>query len=363
MNKYYGALAYNDEKIYAVVYNVFEGQQYVIANEVVATTDVVNLSGMEEVSKIGKTLNDVLGEIEDEIGTRIHRLDLIIEPNQFYYEAKSFEVEFDELHTITSEDIKKIVDKAVRYDTAKVGYTTANFTPVSYLVDGIEKTNPIGTKGRKIVITGDLVFVDSNTLYPLERVIEDSRYRKQDIVVSSHLLKYAGGFNNNEAIIEFGRMKMKFLTKNEDLAQNFNMDFGLGHIYQKTYMELINEFSAEDSEKVVRYLQNNFKLADVRFDFEIVPGIKYSHVTAIFKKIASEYIQGVILQVFKQGIEFNKIYSITNDYANDEWVTYLKSFLEIGVEEFKVATVSGNFKQELKIFNAIAVHDKMRLKG
>lgn len=363
MNKYYGALAYNDETLYAVVYNVFEGQQYVIASEVVYSGDITQLSGMESVSNIAKQLNDTLGEIEDEIGTRIHRIDLIIEPKQFYYESKSFEVEFEELHTIKAEDIKQIVDKAVRYDTAKAEYTTANFTPVTYAVDGVEKTNPIGTKGRKITITGDLVFIDSNTLYPLERIIDDSRYRQLEIIVSSHLLKYSGGFNNNESIIEFGRMKMKFLTKSDGLAQNFNMDFGLGHIYQKTYMELVEEFTPEDCERAVRYIQNNFKLTNIRFDFEIVPGIKYSYVTDIFKRIASEYIQGVILQVYKQGIEFKKIYSITNDYANDEWVAYLKTFLEIEIEEYKVTTVSGNFRQELKVFNAISVTEKMRLKG
>ncbi|WOO88991.1 hypothetical protein R2F61_08995 [Mollicutes bacterium LVI A0078] len=363
MNNYFGALAYNDEKLYAVVYNSYEGQQYVIASREVHVGDITTLSGMEEIAKIGKKLNDVLGEVEDEIGTRIHRLDLIIEPIQFYYEAKTFEVEFEEIHTITPEDIKKIVDKAVRYDTAKSGYTTANFTPVNYVVDGVGKTNPIGAKGRKIVITGDLVFIDSNSLYPLERIIEDSRYRKQDTIISSHLLKYARGFNNNEAIIEFGRMKMKFMTKSENLVQNFNMDFGLGHIYQKTYMELVETHSPEDSEKVVRYMQNNFKLSDIKFDFEVAPGMTYSYVTEIFRKIASEYIQGIILQVFKQGIEFKKIYSITNDYANDEWVKFMKSILEIEIEEFKVNSVSGHFKQELKIFNAIAINDKNRLRG
>ncbi|WOO87234.1 hypothetical protein RZE82_08960 [Mollicutes bacterium LVI A0039] len=363
VSKYNGALAYNDEKLYAIVYNIFEGQQYVVASEVVHTGDVTAMSGLDDFAKLGKKLNDVLGTIEDEIGTRIHRLDLIVEPNQFYYEAKSFEVEFEEAHMITKADVEKIVDKAVRYDTAKAGYTTANFTPISYLVDNVSKTDPVGCIGKKIVITGDLVFVDSDTLYPMERIIEDSRYRKQDIIVSSHLLKYAGGFANNQAIIEFGRMQMKFLTKTDDLAQNFNMDFGIGHIYQKTYMELLKEFTPEDSEKAVRYMQNNFKLTAVDFDFEVAPGIKYSYALEIFKKIASEYIQGVIYQVFKQGIEFKKIYSITNDYANDEWVMYLKSFLEISVEEFKVPSVSGNFKQELKIFNAIAVNDKMRLKG
>lgn len=362
-NKYNGALAYNDEKLYAIVYNTFEGQQYVIAKEVVYTGDITALTGLDDFAKLGKMLNDKLGEIEDEIETRIHRLDLIIEPAKFYYEAKSFEVKFDEVHTLTIEDVKKIIDKAVRYDTAKAGYTTANFTPTSYTIDGVAKSNPIGCSGKQIVITGDLVFVDSETLYPLERTIEDSRYRSKDVIVSSHLLKYASGLGNNEAIIEFGRMKMKFLTKTDDLAQNFNMEFGLGHIYQKTYVELIKEFSPADSEKVVRYMQNNFKLSDVNFDFEIVPGIKYSYVSTVFKKIASEYIQGVILQVFKQGIEFKKIYSITNDYANDEWVAYLKTFLELAVEEFKVTTVSGNFKQELKIFNAITVNDKMRLEG
>lgn len=363
MNKYYGALAYNDEKLYAVVYNTFEGQQYVVASELVHSGDITMLTGMETVNNIAKKLNETMGEIEDEIGTRIHRLDLIIEPKQFYYESKSFEVEFEEVHAITNEDLKKIIEKAVRYDTAKADYTTANFTPTAYMVDGVEKKNPIGTNGRKITITGDLVFIDSNTLYPLERIIDDSRYRQLEIFVSSHLLKYSRGFNNSEAIIEFGRMKMKFLTKTDDLAQNFNMDFGIGHIYQKTYMELIEEFSPEDSEKAVRYIQNNFKLSDVKFDFELVPGITHSYVTSIFKKIASEYIQGVLLQVYKQGIEIKKIYSITNDYANDEWVKYLKTFLEIEIEEYKVTTVSGNFKQELKVFNAIAVADKMRLKG
>lgn len=363
MNKYYGALAYNDEKLYAVVYNTFEGIQYVMACEEVHSGDITSLTAMDDVSKIGKKLNDVMGEIEEEIGERVHRLDLIVEPTMFYYESKSFEVEFEELHMITADNIKKIVDKAVRYDTAKTGYTNANFTPVGYMVDGVEKSNPIGTKGKKIVVAGDLVFVDSNTLYPMERIIDESRYRKQEILVSSHLLKYAQSFNNNEAIVEFGRMKMKFLTKSDNLVQNFNMDFGLGHIYQKVYMELINEFSATESEKAVRYLQNNFKLSDVIFDFEIATGITFSYASELFKKIASEYIQGVILHVYKEGIEFQKIYSITNDYANDEWVLFLKSFLEINVEEFKVPTVYGHFKQELKIFNAIAVNDKMRLKG
>lgn len=363
MNKYNGTLAYNDEKIYIIIYNTFEGQHYVIANKILHTGDITKLTGLDEFAKLGKKLNDTLGEIEEELATRIHRLDLIIEPNQFYYEAKSFEVEFEELHTITVNDIEKIAQKAVRYDTANPGYTTANFTPISYMIDGVQKHNPIGEKGKKIVLTGDLVFVDNETLYPLERIIEDSRYRKQEVIVSSHLLKYTETFHNNEAIIEFGRMKMKFLTKSNDLTQNFNMDFGLGHIYQKTYMELLNEFTPEDSEKVVRYMQNNFKLSDVNFDFEVAPGIKYSYVSAIFKKIASEYIQAVILQVYKQGIEFTKIYSITNDYANDEWVKYLKTFLEIDVEEFKVPRVYGNFKQELKIFNAIDAHEKMRLKG
>lgn len=363
MSKYYGALAYNDEKLLAIVYSLFEGQQYIIASEEVYSGDIAMLSGMEGVSKIAKKLNDTMGGIEEEIGTRIHRLDLIIEPKQFYYESKSFEVVFEEMHAITEEDIKKITEKAVRYDTAKTDYSTANFTPTAYIVDGVEKQNPIGVNGRKFTITGDLVFIDSNTLYPLERIIDDSRYRKLEVLVSSHLLKYSRGFNNREAIIEFGRMKMKFITKMDDLSQNFNMDFGLGHIYQKTYIQLVEEFSPEDSEKAVRYIQNNFKLTDVKFDFELAPGILYSYAISIFKSIASEYIQGVILQVYKQGIEIKKIYSITNDYANDEWVMFLKTFLEIEVEEYEVKTVNGNFKQELKVYNSIAVADKMRLKG
>lgn len=363
MSKYYGAVAYNDEKLYATVYSLFEGQQYVIANELVYSGDIAMLSSMESVGKIAKQLNDTMGGIEEEIGTRIHRLDLIVDPKQFYYESKSFEVIFEEMHAITADDIKKITDKAVRYDTAKAEYTNANFTPTAYIIDGVEKANPIGVNGRKITITGDLVFVDSNTIYPIERIIDDSRYRQDNILVSSHLLKYSRGFNDNEAIVEFGRMKMKFITKTDGLTQNFNMDFGLGHIYQKTYMKLVEEFTPEDSEKAVRCLQNNFKLTDAKFDFELTPGIKFSYASSIFKSIASEYIQGVLLQVYKQGIQIKKIYSITNDYANDEWVQYLKSFLEIEVKEYEVKTVNGNFKQELKIFNSIAVADKMRLKG
>lgn len=363
MNKYYGALAYNDEELYAIVYNEFEGQQYVVDSKVVYSGDITMLSGMDTVDNIAKRLNDVMGSIEEEIGTRIHRIDLIIEPRQFYYESKSFEVEFEEFHTITVADIEKISDKAVRYDTAKAEYTTANFTPITYSVDGLEKANPIGVNGRKITVTGDLVFIDANTIYPLERIVDDSRYRQLNILVSSHLLKYSRGFKNGDAIIEFGRMKMKFLTKTDNLAQNFNMDFGIGHIYQKTYMQLLEDYSPEDSEKVVRFLQNNFKLTNVKFDFEITAGINYDVANEIFKKIASDYIQGVILQVFKQGIEFKKIYSITNNYANDEWVMFLNSILDLKIEEFKVPSVSGSFNRELKVFNAIAVDNKMRLKG
>lgn len=363
MNSYNGVVAYNDEKIKVIVYKNFEGQQYVITNKIVYTGNVVNVSSVDEIEKIAKNLNEVLGRIEDEIGERIHRVDLIVEPNQFYYESKTFEVEFEEAHKIEEEDIKKIIDKAIRYDTAKSGYTTVNFTPVKYLVDGVKRNNPINEVAKKIIVTGDLVFVDIETLYPLERIIEDSRYRKNNTLVSSHLLKYARGFSNKEAIIEFGRMKMKFLTKSEDLVQNFNMDFGIGHIYQKTYMELVDKYPKEESEKVVRYLQNNFKLSEQVFDFEIVAGISYNYALSIFKKIASEYIQGIILQVYKQGIEFKKVYSITNDYPNNEWVTYLNTFLNIDVVEFKVPIVAGNFDDELKVFNAISVAEKLRLKG
>lgn len=363
MNRYNGVVAYNDEKLKVIVYKNFEGQQYVITNEIVYSGNILNVSSVDEIEKVAKNLNDVLGRIEEEIGERIHRVDLIVEPSQFYYESKTFEVEFEETHKIEEEDIKKIIDKAIRYDTAKSGYTTANFTPVKYLVDGVKRSNPINEVAKKIIVTGDLVFVDIETIYPLERIVEDSRYRKNNTLVSSHLLKYARGFSNEEAIIEFGRMKMKFLTKSEDLVQNFNMDFGIGHIYQKTYMELIKKYPKEESEKVVRYLQNNFKLSEQTFDFEIADGISYNYALSIFKKIASEYIQGIILQVYKQGIEFKKVYSITNDYPNNEWVIYLNTFLNIDVVEFKVPVVSGNFDDELKVFNAISVSEKLRLKG
>ncbi len=363
MNNFYGALAYNDEVLYAVVYNVFEKQQYVVACIEVYKGDIKELKGLEQIGNIAQALNEKMGELEEQLGGRIHKLDLIIEPEKFYYESKTFEMEFDELHTITNDDIDKILNKVVRYDTAKVDYTIANFTPTLYTVDGMEKNNPLGCNGRVVLVTGDLVYADSNTVYAIERIIDDSRYRKNDLLVSSHLLKYSTGFNNGEAIIEFGRMKIKFLTKNDDLTQNFNLDFGIGHIYQKVYLELSEQISAENSEKVVRYLQNNFKLSEIKFDFEIVEGINYSYAVEMFKKIASEYIQGVILQVYKEGIDFKKIYSITNDYPNAEWVNYLKTFIDMDIEEYKVMSVTGNFGRELKIFNAISVANEMRLKG
>lgn len=363
MNKYYGALAYEDEKLTAIVYNSFEGQQYVIANEEVYSGDITKVTGVDASSSIGKKLNDVLGEVEEELGVRIHRLDLIIDPSLYDYEPKSFEVEFDTMHSITADDIKQIVSRAARYDSAKPGYATANFTPTNYIIDGLEKVNPIGVVGRKIVVSGDIVFIDANTLYPLQKVIDDSRYRMDNIIISSHLLKFAASFHSNEAIIEFGRMRMKFITKSAEYTQNFKIDFGIGHIFQKVYMELVEKHSPEDSEKAVRYLQYNFKLSNLKFDYQIAPDITYNQVLEVFNKIASEYIEGVLLQVYKQGIEFKKIYSITNNYANDEWVRYLKSFLEIEVEEFKITSISGNFKQDLKVFNAIAINEKLRLKG
>lgn len=363
MNKYYGALVYNDEQIDVVAYNAYEGQQYIMGSEVVYKGNISEVKNIDELEQIAQSLNEKMGIIEDEIGTRIHRLDVIVDPEKFYYEAKSFSVDFDEVHTITQSDIDKMIDSALRYDTAKPEYTAANYTAVKYEVDGIEKLNPLATKGKHLVISGDLVFVDSQTLYPLERIVEESRYRQQNVIVSSHLLKYAAGFGNKEAIIEFGRMKMKFMTKNDDIVQNFNMDFGLGHIYMKVYQELLNTHSPEASERVVRYIQNNFKLTPITFDFEITDEILYSEVSELFKKIASEYVQGIILQVYKQGIQFKKIHSITNDYSNDEWIEFLKTFLEIAIEPLKVNSVSGNFKQDLKVYNAISITDKMRLKG
>ncbi len=363
-NQIYGALVYNDEQLYAIAYNVFESQVYLAFRDEIYQGDIKKCKTDDEIIEVAESVNVVFKRIEDELAVRIRTIDLIVDPDTFYFETKSFRTgEFEEEHVLVASDVEKITSRALRYDSANDGYAAANFTANEFFIDDVQKSKPIGESGKNFVFNGELVYIDDATLHPLERIISESKYTKDNVIVSSHLLKYTSKFENKDAIIEFGRSKMKFITKNDDLVQNFAMDFGIGHMYEKVYLELVNTFEPEASEQVVRYLQNNFKLEKIKFDFDIVEGISFNHVVALFRGIASEYVQGILLQVLKQGIEIKRIYSITNDYSNDEWVRFLQSVLELEVKEYKVPAISGNFKSDLKVSNAIVINDKMRMKG
>ncbi len=362
-SNYYGALAYNDEKLYTIVYRTFENEQYVISCDEVYRGEIAKVSKPDEINSITTRINEAIKAIEEDIENRIHRIDLIVEPQQFYYEAKSFEADFDEAKVITKADVDNVHKQAVSIEDGKEGYTPVSFIANQYALDNKKTKSPINEQASKMLVIGDLVYADRNTIYALERILDASRYQKQDILISSHLLKYSTNFADEQAIVEFGRKSIKFLVKNNGLVKNYNIEFGIGNFYEQLYLELIKDHDLKESEKAVRFLQNNFNLANTKFDFEIGKDLTFNTVNSQFVKIVNKYIQGIILQVEKQGVEFTKIYSITNDYSNNEWINCLKRFLEVKIEEYKVNSVNGNFNDELKIFNAIAIKHKLRLKG
>lgn len=362
-NKYQTALAYEAEKLFVIVYNVFESQIYIVAREEVYDGDITQIKSEGNIGEIAALLASRLEQLEAELGSRLRYVDLIIDPNAFYFEDKVFSVEFGDDHSITKKDVEKIVEQTLRYDSAKSGYAVANFTTTEYIIDGKKKLNPVGAVGNKFEISGEFVYVDEGTLYPLERILEESKHLKRDILVSSHLLKYVSNFSDGDAIIEFGNRKMKFISKSDGLVQNFAMDFGIGDIYGEVYTKLLEEYDSRESEEVVRYLQRNLRLSNMKFDFEIVPGISYNKVEKLFRTVASESIQLILLQLVKKGIEIKRIYSISDIHPNEEWVAFLKTFLEKDIQEYKVPSIYGNFRTDLKVSNAIVINDKIKMKG
>lgn len=363
MSNFYGAVVYNDQQLSVLVYNKFDEQQYIVAKRNIFNKDIREVKTQDYFAKIGHEINQTMGAIEDELGIRIYKIDLIVDPNTFYIDAKSFTVNFEEDHIFLVTDARKIGEQAQRYDNSKQGYAVTNFTAASYSVDNVIQKNPVGKKGKVFTVNGELVYVDDATMLPLERIISESRYDLDRKLVSSHLLLYTNMFDNKQAIIEFGRGGMKFVTKNNNLIQNFTTEFGFGHMFEKTYIELLKNFNSEESEAAVRFLQKNFNLKPIKFDFEVVPNLKFSELASIFKAIATEYINWTLKSVEEQGIEIQKIYSIVNGYSNEEWVKFLNDQLNLNAQEYVVTSVIGNFKEDLKVSNAIAVNEKMRLKG
>lgn len=363
MSNFYGAIVYNDKQLSVMVYNVFEDQQYIVAKRDIQNIDIRECKSQDVIAKIALEINNNLGMIEDELNIRLHKVDLIVDPDTFYIDTKSFTITFEEPHIFISTDATKIAEQAQRYDNSKPGYVVVNFTSANYIADGVTYQNPVGKKGKNFTVNGELVYVDDPTIFPLEKIVRESRYEIERKLVSSHLLLYTSMFENKQAIIEFGRSGMKFVTKNDDLIQNFTTEFGFGHMFGKIYLELTKSFSEEDSEKAVRFLQNNFKLKPIKFDFEVIPNLNFSTLVGLFKVVATEYFNWTIASVARQGIDIQKIYSIVNGYSNEEWVRFLNDDLNLNAQEYAVPSVTGNFKEDLKVCNAIAVNEKMRLKG
>lgn len=363
MNNLFGTLVYNDEQLSTVVYTQFEGQVNIVAHKIIETIKINEVTEEQEIQRLAKKFNEVFAGIEDEIGERIRHINLIIDPDAFYFESREFDIPFGEEHILTVDDLDKITDRTIKKCPAKQGYDAVSCLINKYFVDGTEKHNPVGSNLKQLSIVTDIAYVDVQTLTPLERVIEESRYRLAKVIVSSHVLKYANGFINGTAIVEFGRSKMKFITKSDDLIQNFSIDFGIGHIFEKLYMELVESYDSEEALAATRFLQENFKLETIKFDYQISSQISYNMIVESFKSIASEYVLGTLKQIEIQGITINRIFSITNDYSNESWVKFLNDELDINIEELKIPGVCGNFKQDLKVFNAIAINEKMKVKG
>lgn len=362
MSTLYPALVYENSELNMMLFNVYDHVPYLLAKKLIHSGSIKSVVSESEIKKLARRVDDAIIEFEREFSMEYEKIYCVIEPENYYYTNKAFTVEFKDEHTIVKEDFDKIIAKAMRQEEEKEGFSIANFTMLNVEVDDVKAAQAIGKQGKKITVQGELVFVDEPTFYPLERIIADCRSRLSSFIVSSHLLKYASQLESNQAIIEFESNKMNVLVKSEKSSLNFTIEFGIGNLFEKMYIRLLEKFPAAESEKYTRYIQNYFMLQLLEHNQVIDEkyNVTANDVINVFRTITYEYMNSIFAQIKKQGVNLQKVYSITYEYSNNEWVNFMNELFEIEFERFKIPKYNNIQKKELKTYYAIAYFDSSK---
>ncbi|MFV0247211.1 MAG: hypothetical protein ACK5HS_04725 [Mycoplasmatales bacterium] len=363
MKRLYPCVVYTNNELSVQVYSVLEEQTYFLGEKSIIVQDIRDISGDPSFSKLGSKVKDAFLEFEQELSVRFTHIFVLVEPYDSYYNRREFSADFKEDHKVDAVDFDKIIAKGLRHDEANQGFTVSDFAPIKIFVNDREETpsQAIGKKPSKLSIEGDLIFNDSNTMYPLGQILDCCSYEVKSYLTTTHLLSYLSGFADKEAVVEFERNKMNIIVKTNDQTQIFAIDLGTSKFFEKTFLELITEHSQEESEAALRYLQNHFVLHPVKYDIQITDNISLNRLIEIFTQRVATDIQGVIVKLAKEGISIRKMYVTIFDYDQREWVEFLKNTQEIEIEQFKVKNANTFLKDKQKILHAITYYDSKKV--
>lgn len=358
--EYYPVLSYINEKLKISIFSKYNNRSYLLFEKMLYEGDVSTFTSEIKLKKSSEYINELLEKYEKKYSIRFSKIIPIIETNTYYTESKKFVSSFKEEHVFSQSDIDKITKKAVSLELENPMYVIGGYMIDSVKIDDIRQDKAINNSGKKITLYGELVIIDSDTFYPIDKIISFSKYTNDNFMVTSYMYKYLDFLENRDVLIEYKSDRTKFSVKNNNTFQNFSIPVGIGHIFQNTYMELSKVYDAKESEKALRFLQDNFSLKIEEFDIYITENITLNRIIEIFTINLDEYLKMFDIQLEKNNIQINNIYCKYSVYNIDEWVNYIKENSELSIAKFKIPKYNNTQKENLITHYCIEQIDKTK---
>ncbi len=362
MKTIYPSIVYEGEILSVKIISIYDGIPYILKTRKVYDGDITQIQNDEIIKKTIKKIDNTFYYFEDELNLKFSKIYVVIDSIDYYFNKREFGVEFSENREVEKKDLDLILRKAFRKSEEENDYSVVSFITDQIILDDKEIASIVGHAGKKITLKGELVYIDEQTFNVIDNIVNQIKKTFSSYIVSSYSLKKVDSFKNNNAIVEFTTDKIKFLINSRETVQNFTMDLGFGHLFQKLYLNLVKENTATDSEKIVRYLQNNFILNNLKYDIQVTDKLSFNQIIAEFKIIAIEYMKGIFNQIYKKNIKLEKIYIMTENYSDQEWKIFLEENLDFKVEIFNIPRYNTIHKDDLKLLHSIAYFDQIKIR-
>lgn len=358
---FYPTIVYNNETIGIYLFKVYSEKAYLLFQKDVFSGDITKVSGFGEFGKIASALKKEILELENRFKQNFLDVYCMIEPKNFYTVQRQFNYKFNENYVIEEKDIVKMITKIKKSEERQEGFYLTTFVPQKLLVDGVTKKKLIGEKVQSLSMSGDLIFIDQSTFYAMEKLLDELNRNVLDYIVTNNSLKFTDDLNESEAIIEVESSGINFIYKDKDVHKNFRVNVGMGHIFEKIFLKLIETYSEKDAFRVTKYIQDHQIIEHQEVNFQIIPEVHINDVVDLYNGIFQKYMSSVVERLSSQNVILKEARLISYGYNVDFLVKQFNDLLKINTKKYRIPKIGDVQYPHSKLYIAVQKYNQLTL--
>lgn len=171
-NDYIMALDIGSTKICCLIAKIHtDGRMQIVADGYAQSKGITN-GNITQINDAVPAIQDAICSAENKIDKRIHNVVVNVSSPAMKSNFATATIEMDDAHTITSSDVRRLIDTAVTSIDLK-GQEIIHQIPLSFVLDGQGNiTQPVGLSGNKLSVTMLIISVPLGQIKMLSAALE-----------------------------------------------------------------------------------------------------------------------------------------------------------------------------------------------